>query len=479
MIQKVFKESFLYTFANHAPLLVNIIILPIITPYLTANDYGIYGLALAYTGIFSSIANLGFIPLFQNSFFKEKEHYKKKWGLYFGILIIWRFIYGLFVMLLLWFVFKDKLELKSLVVLISLLTFSIIFFDLTKIIGLRLCQYSNNHKTVYTLTFITSVVSIISTFIGVYFLRWGYMAWIISSFIAGLIQFIYFSYFLFFKHEIKPSFNFTKVFIKDSLKFSIPLIPHEFSGFLMETSDRLVLDASKVPLHEIGQYNLAYSFSNYFKGFNDSMNMVLSPIYFSLLAKNDLDINQKIKNITLLWFYFILYIGFNISLWLKEVFYFLYQNESLQSGYYLSIFIIMGFTYQPFYVSSVDRAIFFGKSKSILKISFVAGIINIILNSIFIPIYGVMAAVLSTFISYIYMGFSGFFIKEISQYIKETYNIWALCAVIICSAFLAFVLKDVHLMVKLLITIIGGLTLLVLWRYKGRVVYSSIQNLQI
>jgi O-antigen/teichoic acid export membrane protein len=74
MIKKIFKESFLYTFANHAPLLVNIFILPIITPYLTANDYGIYGLALAYTGALSALANLGFIPLFQNSFFKKNKY---------------------------------------------------------------------------------------------------------------------------------------------------------------------------------------------------------------------------------------------------------------------------------------------------------------------------------------------------------------------------------------------------------------------
>ena len=54
MLRKIFGHSVLYTIANHLPLIANIIILPIITPFLTKFDYGIYGLTYAYLGGFSA-----------------------------------------------------------------------------------------------------------------------------------------------------------------------------------------------------------------------------------------------------------------------------------------------------------------------------------------------------------------------------------------------------------------------------------------
>ena len=52
MIKKIFGHSALYTLANNIPLLANLIILPIITPFLNREDYGIYGLLFAYLGAF-------------------------------------------------------------------------------------------------------------------------------------------------------------------------------------------------------------------------------------------------------------------------------------------------------------------------------------------------------------------------------------------------------------------------------------------
>lgn len=158
---------------------------------------------------------------------------------------LWKIFYGLVVAILLWIVFHSKVETSKLFLILFLVTFPIVGFDLSKTLGLRLCQYTNNHKKVYTITFITSILAIGTTFIGVFYFKCGYMAWFISNFITSFIQFLYFFYFLYFKNNIKPLFNSSKEFIKTSLRISLPLIPHDFSGYLLETSDRVVLDISK------------------------------------------------------------------------------------------------------------------------------------------------------------------------------------------------------------------------------------------
>ena len=152
MIKKIFSHSSLYTVANHLPIFANIIILPIITPYLTKEDYGIYGLTFAYLGGLSAFSMLGIHVLLQNSFFKKNEFFKELWAKYFGILIVWRLLYSNIVLIIFYFLFKVKTGDDFLLYLI--LVFSpVIFFELSISIGTRYCQYDGNDHYVYSVSF--------------------------------------------------------------------------------------------------------------------------------------------------------------------------------------------------------------------------------------------------------------------------------------------------------------------------------------
>lgn len=476
MIQRVFKDSILYTFANHAPLLVNIFILPIITPFLSPEDYAIYGLALAYTGALAALGHLGFIPLFQNAFFHSPNEYPSLWSKYFGVLLIWRFFFGLMVLTVLYFAFRHKLVSMDLYLLLFLVATPLIVFELPKYLGLLLCQYEGKHSYVYIITFITSLLSIAITFMGVYVYRWGYKAWLLSSFTVALVQFFYFTWYLTFRKGIKPSWKFDVSFVRDCVKKSVPVIPHYYSAYILETSDRLWLDIYKVKLSDIGQYNIAYSFSNYFKSFQDAMNTVISPLIFKMLGQKEEMIHEKIKNLTMLWFYFTLFATFFLSLWVKNIFEFLYQNKELQTGYYLAIFILISFSYRPFYVASVDRAIFFGKASSIYKISVGAGVMSLLLNLFLIPYFGVHAAVFTTFMSYLYMGFSGFFLKDIRVYIAETYPVVYIILLMIVFSIISFMLKDIFWLYKVGLSILGASAGLIFWFKKAKPMYEELKK---
>ena len=82
MIKKIFGHSLLYSLANHVPLFANILILPFITPFLTKEDYGIFGLTYAYIGAFNAFSMLGVEALIQNSYFKNKSKFKVLWSKY-------------------------------------------------------------------------------------------------------------------------------------------------------------------------------------------------------------------------------------------------------------------------------------------------------------------------------------------------------------------------------------------------------------
>ena len=162
-----------------------------------------------------------------------------------------------------------------------------------------------------------------------------------------------------FKLKLFPNFNISKQFINDTLSISLPIIPHSFSGYLLNTSDRLILDINNISLKNIGGYNISYNFSNYFESFNNSMNSVLSPLYFKLFALKDQTKSKKLVNsLTIFWFLFLWVLCVLVSLWCKEIMSFLYRNSEFSDLYKYVPFLLIGMMYRPFYVACVDKNIF-------------------------------------------------------------------------------------------------------------------------
>ena len=71
-IQKVFKNTIYYVIARAIPALVGIVMLPIYTYYLTAEDYGIIGLVLALEALLPTILGLKLTDGMSRFFFEHE-----------------------------------------------------------------------------------------------------------------------------------------------------------------------------------------------------------------------------------------------------------------------------------------------------------------------------------------------------------------------------------------------------------------------
>jgi O-antigen/teichoic acid export membrane protein len=477
MLKKIFKESVLYTFAQQVPLLANIVILPLITPFLTPEDYGMFGLLMAYVQGLSFLADLGFGVLFQNSFFKNNEGYKEDWKKYLGFQWLWKMLYGILIAFIISFVFYNELDTTVLVMTIVLISLPQMFFTLTNSVGMKFCQYTDNHKGVYTISLITGVLAVLTTFVSVYFFKLGFLGWLISQFIVSLVSFFYFSNMLYRKEKILPRLNFNIKFLKQSFKIALPIIPHSYSNYLLNTSDRVIMDLMKVPMDKIGLYNVAYSFGNYFAAFNNAVNTVVSPIYFKLFASKDSNASKLVRQITFVWMSFILVAAFILCLWLSEIFTFLYRNPDLLKAYPYAVFIIFSLAYRPMYVAAVDKNIFLENTKGILKISVVAGIGNVVLNLLLLPHFGIQGAIVATFVCYLYMGFAGYFIPSIKKNIEGAHYplLWFL--LILGLSIVSYSIVDILIWWKVLITILVLLLCVLLYFKVGKNLIQSINSI--
>ncbi len=462
MLAKLFKNTIIYGIAPQLHRIVSIFTLPIITQYLTKTDYGINGVIMAYIGAIGVFEMLGLRLSVVNSFYHSEKQFKWHWRQINGFLHQWVFVYCLVLAGVIYFITPKEAS-ENVLYIILLVTVPKIIFSPVNMMGQTYFQLNEKPVPIAWRSVVFGVIGILTTLYTVAVLKLGYMGWFISSAVTTSLTGLSYIYLIYVKVQFSPILNYKKRLIKKSLKVTLPTIPHYYSSFLLDSSDRIVMDATKVPTKEIGGYNLAYSFGSYYNAFADAVGFAIGPTLRRLFKEKKEKETRKLVFIVQIFFFIL---SFGICLWIKEIFYLFIQNEELRTVYPLTIPIIMGYNYKPMYMGASINLFYYENTKHLWKISFIAGAINVILNFIFIPIYGVFSAAITTFIALMYMGYSGFFMSDYKKNSSLNYYplLFLLANVLLLA--IAYILAETSIIAKASITlcIIAGMLYVLLYK---------------
>jgi O-antigen/teichoic acid export membrane protein len=478
MLKKIVSHTFFYSFANQTPALINLFLLPFLTPFLSASDYAIYGLILSYAGLAGAFSSLGYIVLFQQSYFELGSDFKSKWSRLLGFQWLYKFLYAGLVGVLLYFTLKSKIATDRLNIVLALVIVPLLFFDLTKSIATRLLQFRHKHQQVYSITIGVGILSALLSFVGVRYFNLGYMAWLYSQAVSSALLAAYFGYFLYVKECIRPSFHFNKNEIVSDLKIATPLIPKEYATYLLNSSDRVLLDRFGVSQNKIGQYSIAYSFASYFENIQAQANQVLTPIVFDLYKTGSELAMQTVGKLIRAWFYISLLMATLLGLWIPDIFRLLYRKAELSAAYPMAIVLIFGFCYRPIYVAIVDKAIYDKRTMEVLKITVVAALSNVLLNLVFIGYYETWAATFNTVIAYFIMGVAGYFLIRNSGDFRKLIRPFELTVTIVIVGAIVFFMRDLSWMWRIAATGIMLVGMLGWLRTSGRRIWNELNNLR-
>lgn len=470
--KRYFSDSLIYSLGPQIPKIAGIFVLPIITRFLTPTDYGVYGLVTAYIGVLSALGDLGFSILMVNSFFNFPQKWQIHWRQIHFYLSIWGVVYGLLLGLLLYFILPEEVGvLRSEIILLNILP--PMFFNVTTLLGTRYYQYARKPLYVSIVSAFVGCVSILLNLFFIAYLRLGFMGWFYTLFITSFLNFVAYLYPIYFIHKLTPIVRFKPRNLFGYLKVSLPLVPHNYSTYLLNTSDRVVMDHLKIPTEQIGKYNMAYTFGGYAEFFGNVLGMAIGPTYTKLFSKKEEQAERTVYFLTNWLQYSFICGSFILALWCKELLYLLVKNPELNQVYDISIIIIMGYCYRPYYWNAINKLQYTERSGTIWKVSFIAAVINVILNLIFIPMYGYFAAAITTFISLLYIGFSGYYLEEFKSINKQPFNPIGFIVLICAATALVYSLKDISLVAKWATTL---LVLIVYFIY-FRKVYSKLKNI--
>lgn len=218
----------------------------------------------------------------------------------------------------------------------------------------------------------------------------------------------------------KGKIIFKKDYWKYALSFNLPLIPHYLSQIILNQSDRIMIgefcDASAV-----SYYSVAYSLSMVMQIFNTSVLATMNPwIYRSVKAKD----YEKIGRIS----YLILVVIAGLNILMVAVGPELMRIMAPES-YFAAVWVIPPITASVYFKFLYDLfatfEYYFNKTKWVMIASVVAAIANIALNSIFIPLFGFVAAGYTTLLCYVLYAIAHYvFMRKVNIIYMEGYKVY-------------------------------------------------------
>lgn len=441
------KNGVLFSIAPFLPKVINIILLPIMTKYLTDMDFGISGTISAYTQAIGAFSTLGLGVVLMNAFYKSPKDYKVIWRQIYGFLILWMIVFALIQAVLLFFCIPEEAQ-DNKWWIILLTNFSTILFGPTATIGSGYFIYEKKAFPVVWRSILASIITIIVDFVLIVYLRWGYMGWYVGSFAGTFFSNASYWFVVIFKLDLRPTFKIEKGVIKHALSVGVPTIPHYYTSYLLEGSGRMVMDQYGISQGEIGRVSISQQIGDMFQTGMKGLNDAVQPYYMQSLKSGQ---EENMKNIGIAFTSLIFGLAFILAIWSKEIFGLLLSNESLQSAYPYFILYIMALCYRPLYYFASVYYFYYERTKQLLGITFASGIIAMLIYLAFTPKLGVWAFLVGHYVSCLYYGYSGYFFSCYKKNAKINFPVMLFLIIQIILSIAAFYLVE-HIWAKVIIT---------------------------
>lgn len=230
----------------------------------------------------------------------------------------------------------------------------------------------------------------------------------------GALVAIYIGFYIYL--GIKGKFRLKIKYWKAALAFNIPLIPHYLSTYLLANSDKLMI-SYLIDNTATAFYSVAYTVAAVATIVWNAANASLVPFTYENCKKGNY---SAISKVTLPIISLFAVVCIIVILLAPEVVSIMATSEYKESIYVIPP-IVGGVFFQVQYYIYANIVYYFKKPKYIMFASVAAVTLNLVLNYIFIPIYGYVAAAYTTLACYLIQAVMDYFAMR--KVVKErVYN---------------------------------------------------------
>ena len=396
--RKLLSNTAFYAFADLIGKGLHFILLPIYTAFLTTSDYGIQNMITSFNSVMNYIVLLCLDSAalkFYSEYSNDKEKLKRFYGTAMTIVAAFAFIV-VFLCLILRsilerFVFKN-IDFVPYV----LMGLAVLAFDAEYTLHRRMLEAQQKGKKVATVGLCAVVFSSITTLLMIGVLKLGAFG-VLAATLLTSIGTLVFSVVDILKNKML-TVCFDKGLAKNMLKYSLPLIPHQISGYLAALIGRIFLNTTG-SLAIVGLYSVATQFSSIVDVFQDATSRAFRPWLFSLLNGSTQIEENRIRNISniLMSLYSVVTVG--IGLFAQEII-ILMTAESYYGAWKVIPILAVSVSIKSVYYFYFAHCLFYHKtSRFIFIASLTANVINIIAAAILVPLIGMYGSAIASICS--------------------------------------------------------------------------------
>ena len=373
---------------------ISFITIPIFTRLMSAEQYGRYSTYTSWYSVLIVFTSLNlYYGVFNNAMIKFENDRERYIASMQGLTIFITSISFIFYLL-----FQDIcnsiLGMNTLLVLL-------LFIELLVTPALQFWTVHNRfHYRYKYVVMVTLIKSILNPFVGIIFVLVSEqkdVARIMSVVLVEVIVCGTIAVYQFYKGKC----FWDKKYWKYAVAFNVPLIPHYLSGTILNQADRIII-SNMVGASAVAFYSVSYNLAQVMNMFTTAIVSSFTPwVYRKLRDKEIQDIAPVVNMLLLLMFGMLTILIFLAP----EVLLIIAGKEYGEAVYVIppitaSVFFV--FQYNLF--SNIE--FYYAERRYVLIGSIVAALLNVILNIIFIPMFGYYAAGYTTLFCYIIYGLS-------------------------------------------------------------------------
>ncbi|UGV41941.1 polysaccharide biosynthesis C-terminal domain-containing protein [Methanococcoides orientis] len=372
-----------------------LILLPILTKNLSINDYGIWVQIIITIEIISNVANAG-LSLTMVRFLPSIKEKKNIQDIFYSLTSVILFTNICIAIVL--YLFADSIAtilFNENVWAVKILSLIVIIKGL-HLMSLNYFRASQKIKRHSFFVFFETASKML--FVSFFIL----MNFQIKGAITGLLisySFTLFVEFFYIFSDIglkKPQYR----NLKKYLAFGLPIVPSKISDWTISMSDRYIISYFFGTAF-VGYYVPGYTLGNIINMFFQPLNFVLPMFLSKYYDENNIKRVEEILSISLKYFLAVSIPSvFGLSLLSKPLLIVLTTSEIASKSYLITPFVALSTLLWGIYSIFYQILLLEQKTKIIGKIWTISAILNILLNILLIPIIGIVAAAMTTLISY-------------------------------------------------------------------------------
>jgi O-antigen/teichoic acid export membrane protein len=388
---ELLKRISAYTLISAITGAISFLLLPVLTSYLSPEDYGILSIFNASTRFLGALIPLGMGHLLLVYIIEKKEEYP----IYLKAFVKITFTLCLALTLIIaiaHFFISDFFGLPILLAIsLPFIALMVVYFETITSYFIYLKQFKQYAK--YTLSKFFIEIALVIILVIIFPFSWEGR---ITAVIVSLILIILYGFYYFTKNKILQLNLKTNNYSKALLKKGFPLIFMGVAIMIMDLSDRFFIE-NFVGLKETGYYGIASTVASILLMIIGAGINVLRPIIYENLKLG----NQQKKNTTLTFKFIVGLLISTILLSFATPYLFKYMiNTRFHEALTLTYPLILGLFFWGVFNYFISFLMYHKKNKTIAAITIVGIIINLILNYFFVRYYQTIGAAYATLITY-------------------------------------------------------------------------------